>query len=52
MFVRYRRRGGGEAQVLPDFFVGAHAAVNDWPLLTRDAARFRSYFPGLAVVAP
>jgi predicted nucleic acid-binding protein len=48
----YRRRGGSKAQVLPDFFIGAHAAVQGWPLLTRDAARFRTYFPGLQVVAP
>ena len=48
----YRKRGGSKAQVLPDFFIGAHAAVNRWPLLTRDASRFRTYFPSLAVVAP
>ena len=51
-FAQYRRRGGGKAQVLPYFFIGAHAAVNGWPLLTRDASRFRTYFPGLSVVAP
>ena len=51
-FAQYRRRGGGKAQVLPDFFIGAHAAVQDWPLLTRDASRFRTYFPGLVVLAP
>lgn len=50
-FAQYRR-GGGKAQVLPDFFIGAHAAVNGWPLLTRDASRFRTYFPRLSVVAP
>jgi hypothetical protein len=38
--------------VLPDFFIGAHATVQGWPLLTRDASRFRSYFPGLVVLAP
>jgi predicted nucleic acid-binding protein len=48
----YRRRGGSRQQVLPDFFIGAHAAVQDWTLLTRDAARFRSYFPDLKVLAP
>jgi predicted nucleic acid-binding protein len=51
-FVQYRRRGGAKPQVLADFFIGAHAAVKCWPLLTRDASRFRTYFPGLVVVAP
>ena len=51
-YLQYRRRGGGKAQVLPDFFIGAHAAVEGWPLLTRDANRFRTYFPSLEVVAP
>jgi predicted nucleic acid-binding protein len=39
-------------QVLLDFFIGAHAAVEGWPLLTRDASRFRTYFRGLEVLAP
>jgi predicted nucleic acid-binding protein len=51
-FLQYRRRGGRKAQVLPDFFIGAHAAVQGWPLLTRDAGRFRSYFPTLHIIAP
>ena len=51
-YLQYRRRGGGKAQVLPDFFIGAHAAVEGWPLLTRDASRFRTCFPSLEVVAP
>lgn len=51
-FAQYRRRGGNKVQVLPDFFIGAHAAVQGWPLLTRDASRFRTYFPGLEVLAP
>ncbi|MES2229604.1 MAG: type II toxin-antitoxin system VapC family toxin [Pseudomonadota bacterium] len=51
-YLQYRRRGGSKAQVLPDFFIGAHAAVEGWPLLTRDASRFRTYFPTLDVVAP
>lgn len=51
-FLQYRRKGGSRAQVLPDFFIGAHAAVQGWPLLTRDASRFRTYFPSLQVIAP
>ncbi len=51
-YVRYRRRGGRRDQVLPDFFIGAHAAVEGWPVLTRDATRFRTHFPTLEVVAP
>ena len=51
-FAQYRRRGGGKAQMLPDFFIGAHAAVRGWSLLTRDAGRFRTYFPSLRVLAP
>jgi predicted nucleic acid-binding protein len=47
-----RRRGGSKAQVLPDFFIGAHAAVEGWPLLTRDPSRFRTWFPSLVVLAP
>ena len=51
-YLQYRRRGGAKAQVLPDFFIGAHAAVKGWPLLTRDASRFRTYVPRLEVIAP
>jgi len=51
-FLQYPRRGGSKAQVLPDFFIGAHAAVQGWPLLTRDASRFRTYFPSVEVIAP
>lgn len=50
--IQYRQRGGQRQQVLPDFFIGAHAAVNDWALLSRDAARFKTYFPALRVIAP
>jgi hypothetical protein len=51
-YAQYRRRGGSKGQVLPDFFIGAHAAVEGWPLLTRDANRFKTYFPTLVVIAP
>ena len=51
-YAQYRKRGGAKQQVLPDFFIGAHAAVEGWPVLTRDATRFRTYFPGLEVLAP
>ena len=43
-YLQYRQRGGGKVQVLPDFFIGAHAAVEGWPLLTRDASRFAPTF--------
>ena len=49
---RYRSRGGTRTGVLPDFFIGAHAAVMGWPLLTRDARRYRTYFPALDLIAP
>ncbi len=51
-FQRYRADKGSRTGVLPDFFIGAHAAVLGWPLLTRDARRYRTYFPKLDVVAP
>ena len=51
-YLQYRRRSGGKTQVLPDFFIGAHAAVQGWALLTRDASRFRTCFPTLQVIAP
>jgi predicted nucleic acid-binding protein len=51
-FVTNRRRGGARTSVLPDFYVGAHAAVSGHALLTRDAARYRTYFPRLEVIAP
>ena len=51
-YAQYRKRGGSKPQVLPDFFIGAHAAVEGWPLLTRDASRFKTYFPTLDLIAP
>ncbi len=51
-FVAYRRRGGEKRSPLPDFYIGAHAAVASFRLLTRDATRFRTYFPSIQVIAP
>ena len=51
-FVQYRRRGGQKSNVLADFFIGAHAAVAQLPVLTRDAQRYQSYFPSVRLVTP
>jgi predicted nucleic acid-binding protein len=51
-FLRYRRQGGVRRSPLPDFYVGAHAAVRRASLLTRDAARYRAYFPTVKLIAP
>jgi predicted nucleic acid-binding protein len=51
-FLAYRRLGGPRRSPLPDFYIGAHAAVASMTLLTRDATRYRSYFPTLALIAP
>jgi predicted nucleic acid-binding protein len=51
-FTRYRNAGGIRTGVLPDFFIGAHAVAEGLPLLTRDARRYRSYFPTAVLIAP
>ena len=51
-FLQYRRRAGKKTSPLPDFLIGAHAAVQGYDLLTRDASRFRTYFPSVRIIAP
>jgi hypothetical protein len=51
-FLRYRRRGGRRSAPLPDFYIGAHAAVAGHTLLTRDPRRYRYYFPKLRIISP
>lgn len=51
-YVSYRRRGGVRRSPLPDFYIGAHAAVAGHTLLTRDPQRYRAYFPKLRILAP
>ena len=51
-FQRYRSAGGVKTGVLPDFFIGAHAVASDSILVTRDAARYPTYFPGIQLIAP
>jgi len=52
VFTQYRRSGGSRTGVLPDFFIGAHAAVNELPLLTRDVGQYRTYYPSLKLISP
>jgi len=51
-FHLYRQRGGVKHNVLGDFFIGAHAAVNQVPILTRDTQRYQTYFPTVRLIAP
>ena len=52
VFLQYRRRQGNKTSPLPDFFIGAHAAVADLLLMTRDPARMRTYFPTVQLITP
>lgn len=51
-FVDYKQRGGQRRSPMPDFYIGAHALISGMPLLTRDAQRYRSYFPRLRLITP
>lgn len=52
VFQRYRKKGGKRTSTLPDFLIGAHASVAGYELLTRDARRYRTYFPKLVLITP
>ncbi|HUO10485.1 MAG TPA: type II toxin-antitoxin system VapC family toxin [Phycisphaerae bacterium] len=51
-FLKYRKGGGQKRSPLPDFFIGAHAAVTRMPLLTRDPRRYKNYFPSVKLISP
>lgn len=51
-FGQYRRRGGQRPRPMPDFYIGAHAAVEGLDLITRDVTRYRTYFPSVELIAP
>ena len=51
-FWRYRRSRGTKSSVLPDFYIGAHAAVMQWPILTRDVSRYQTYYPTVPLITP
>jgi predicted nucleic acid-binding protein len=52
VFLTYRKSKGTKHNVLPDFFIGAHTAVMQWPILTRDVGRYRTHFPRVELIAP
>lgn len=52
IFLDYRRNKGSKNSTLPDFFIAAHAAVSSFDLITRDTARYRTYFPGIKLICP
>ena len=51
-FLKYRRSGGTKTSPLPDFYIGTHAEIEQWTLVTRDAARCRTYFPNVTIISP
>ena len=51
-FLNYKRKNGSKNLVLPDFFIGAHAAILEIPLLTRDISRYKTYFPTIELISP
>jgi predicted nucleic acid-binding protein len=51
-FLRYRRSRGAKSSVLPDFYIGAHAAVMQWSILTRDVSRYQTYYPTVPLITP
>ncbi|NOQ17426.1 MAG: PIN domain-containing protein [Methyloprofundus sp.] len=51
-FLQYKKRKGSKTNVLPDFFIGAHAAIMNYPLISRDKGRFNTYFPNVELIMP